>query len=56
MATFERWHSISETDRKVYHDDPHCPEGVGVEPAYRREGTEGRRKCEHCGQQPKLPL
>ena len=46
-----RWHSISETDRKVYHDDPRCPEGSSVEGAHRREGTEGRRKCEQCGQQ-----
>jgi hypothetical protein len=50
----ERWHSISETDRKVYHDHPLCPEGLGVESAHRREGTEGRRKCELCGQQPGL--
>jgi hypothetical protein len=55
MATFgERWHSIRETDRKVYHDDPRCPEGAGVEFVYRRNGTEGRRKCEQCGAQPRL--
>jgi hypothetical protein len=46
----ERWHSICETDRKVYHDDPRCPEGATVVPAHRRDGTEGRRKCEHCGE------
>lgn len=42
------WHSVRETDRKVYHDDARCVEGAGVDPQHRREGTEGRRKCEEC--------
>jgi hypothetical protein len=46
------WHSVRETDRKVYHDDSRCPEASGIEPQYRREGTEGRRKCEQCRQYP----
>lgn len=46
------WHSVRETDRKVYHDDSRCPEAGGIEPQYRRDGTEGRRKCEHCQQYP----
>jgi hypothetical protein len=44
------WHSVRVTDRKVFHDDSRCPEGAGIEVQYRREGTEGRRKCEQCQQ------
>jgi hypothetical protein len=50
-ASGERWHSIREIDRKVYHDDPTCPDGAGVEPTHRREGTAGRKKCEQCSQE-----
>jgi hypothetical protein len=42
------WHSIRETDRKVYHDDAQCGEAETVDARYRRDGTDGRRKCEHC--------
>jgi hypothetical protein len=44
------WHSIRETDRKVWHDDARCSEARGIEEQFRREGTEGRRKCEECQQ------
>ena len=47
-AKVRPWHSVRETDRKVFHDDARCPEAAGIEPQFRREGTEGRRKCEHC--------
>jgi hypothetical protein len=44
------WHSVRETDRKVFHDDSRCTEASGIETQFRREGTEGRRKCEECQQ------
>jgi hypothetical protein len=47
-AKVRPWHSVRETDRKVFHDDARCPEAADIEPQFRREGTEGRRKCEHC--------
>ena len=42
------WHSVLETDRKVYHDETKCTEGNNIEPRNRRSGTGGRPKCEHC--------
>lgn len=42
------WHSIRESDRKVYHDETRCTEGNNIETRYRRDGTAGRPKCEHC--------
>ena len=50
VAKMRPWYSLCETDRKVYHDDPRCKEGVTVEARFRREGTDGRRKCEECQQ------
>jgi hypothetical protein len=50
MANMRPWHSIIETDPKVYHDDSRCPDGNAIAPQYRREGTDGRRKCEQCRQ------
>ena len=52
MANMRPWHSIVETDPKVYHDDSRCPDGNGIAPTFRREGTGGRRKCEQCRQYP----
>jgi hypothetical protein len=51
MANMRPWHSIVETDSKVYHDDSRCPEGNAIA-QYRREGTDGRRKCEQYWQYP----
>ncbi|MBY0275361.1 hypothetical protein K2Z84_08470 [Candidatus Binatia bacterium] len=42
------WHSVKATDRPVYHDDTACTEGNNIESYYKRQGTGGRRKCEHC--------
>ena len=52
MANMSPWHSIVETDAKVYHDDSRCPEGNAIAPKFRREGTDGRRKCEECRKYP----
>lgn len=48
MSKVKPWHSIRETDRKVYHDNDRCTEGNNIETKYRKDGTDGRRKCEHC--------
>lgn len=42
------WHSVRVTDKSVYHDDTLCTEGNNIESHYRRAGTDGRPKCEHC--------
>lgn len=52
MANMRPWHSIRETDRKVYHDDSRCSEGESIETEFRREGTEGLRKCDECQRYP----
>lgn len=52
MANTRPWHSIRETDRKVYHDDSRWTEAKSIEPQFRREGTEGLRKCEDCQRYP----
>jgi len=39
------WHSIKED---VYHDNTKCTEGNNIEPENYREGTGGKRKCQHC--------
>ena len=48
MANMSPWHSIVETDPKVYHADSRYPDGNAIAPKFRREGTDGRRKCEEC--------
>lgn len=48
MSKVRAWHSIRESDRKVYHDNNKCTEGNNIEDRYRRDGTAGRRQCEHC--------
>ena len=48
MAKVSPFHSVKETDRKVYHDNDSCTEGNNIEPENRRSGTDGRPKCDHC--------
>lgn len=48
MALVAPWHSIRETDRKVYHDSNLCTEGNNIEDKYRRAGTDGRPRCKNC--------
>ena len=52
MADMRPWHSIVETDPKVYHDDSRCPDGKAIDQKFRQDGTDGRRKCEQCRQYP----
>lgn len=42
------WHSIKADAPRVYHDNTACTEGNNIEAQYRRPGTDGRRRCEHC--------
>lgn len=42
------FHSIKKIDRNVYHDNDRCTEGNNIETANRRDGTDGRPRCEHC--------
>lgn len=42
------WHSVRETDRKVYHDSDNCTEGENIEATYWRAGTDNRPRCENC--------
>lgn len=48
MPQTSAWHSVKETDRKVYHDNTACTEGNNIETKNRRSGTDGRPKCDHC--------
>lgn len=48
MAKISPWHSTRESDPKVYHDNDACTEGNNIETKYRKAGTDGRRRCDHC--------
>jgi len=48
MSKVAPFHSVKETDRKVYHDNNSCTEGNNIEVKNKRSGTDGRPKCEHC--------
>ena len=52
MGNTRPWHSIAETDPKVYHDDTRCADGRSIQQQFRRDGTDGRRKCEQCQRYP----
>jgi len=43
------FHSARPGARPVYHDNDRCTEGNNIEAYYKRAGTDGRRRCEHCG-------
>jgi len=48
MAIVPAFHSVLESDRKVYHDSNLCTEGNNIEAKNRRAGTGGRPRCERC--------
>ena len=48
MAQSSPWHSTKESDRKVHHDNTSCTEGNNIESKYRKSGTDGRPRCNHC--------
>ena len=48
MAIVPAFHSVLDSDRKVYHDSNLCTEGNNIEPKNRRSGTGGRPRCERC--------
>lgn len=48
MSKVAAFHSKKEHARNVYHDNNKCTEGNNIEAQYRRPGTDGRPRCEHC--------
>jgi hypothetical protein len=48
MSKIPPFHSIRESDRKVYHNNNRCTEGNNIEKYNRVSGTGDRRLCEHC--------
>lgn len=48
MSRVSPFHSIKQYTRNVYHDNDRCTEGNNIESQYRRPGTDGRPRCEHC--------
>lgn len=52
MAKVAPFHSTRLGTRNVYHDNNRCTEGNNIEPYYRRAGTAGRPRCEHCNRLP----
>lgn len=48
MAKVSPFHSARLGARNVYHDNNRCTEGNNIERHYRRFGTDGRPRCEHC--------
>ena len=48
MAIVAAYHSVLESDRKVYHDSSLCTEGNNIEAKNRRTGTGGRPRCDRC--------
>lgn len=53
MALVPAFHSVLESDRKVYHDSSLCTEGDNIETKNRRPGTGGRPRCERCAEREK---
>jgi hypothetical protein len=52
MAKVPPFHSALQQHRNVYHDNDKCTEGNNIEAKYRRPGTDGRPRCEHCAKLP----
>lgn len=48
MANDPPYYSIKATDPRVYHNNNACTEGNNIEPANRRNGTDGRPLCKTC--------
>lgn len=48
MAKVAPFHSARIGTRNVYHDNDRCTEGNNIERQYRRSGTGGRPRCDHC--------
>ncbi len=48
MARVYPFHSVKLYANNVYHDNDRCTEGNNIEPQYKRLGTGGRPRCEHC--------
>ena len=47
MAIVTAWHS-AKPECQVYHNNTRCTEENNIEPYNVREGTGGKRICQHC--------
>lgn len=47
MAKTAAFHS-THPSATVYHDNTRCTEGNNIEAKYKKAGTAGRSKCDHC--------
>lgn len=47
MAIVTSWHSAKK-ECEVYHNNSACTEENNIEPYNVREGTGGKRLCQHC--------
>ncbi len=45
MAKVAPFHAVNSN---VYHDNSKCTEGNNIESGNKRQGTGGKKKCEHC--------
>ena len=41
-------HEYPPKQRNVYHDNSECKDGKRIKPEHRRDGTDGRPRCEEC--------
>jgi hypothetical protein len=48
MPKVSPYHSVKPNTKNVYHDHSECTEGNNIESYYKRPGTAGRPRCEHC--------
>ena len=48
MTLIPAWHSIRQSDRKVYHDNDLCPAGRAIDLKYRKRGHRCRMRCATC--------
>lgn len=48
MPKVAPFHSVKVNAKNVHHDNSACTEGNNIESQYKRQGTAGRPRCEHC--------
>lgn len=48
MPKVAPFHSVKPNTSNVHHDNSACTEGNNIEAQYKRSGTAGRPRCDHC--------
>lgn len=48
MATVSPFHTSTDEEPAVYHDQSECPDGRRILPENKVWGTDGRRRCDEC--------